>query len=146
MSPSINHSYLCKKILLQVEQSEEWEAWPELTLNIETGLIPDIAVFRRGSVKPDFYQDAFRCDLLPQLAIEVASPSQTIHDLMQKAEKFLAAGVPAVWTIEPYGRTIYVSTPHHREVKLSGVVEHGGIKVDFSLIFGEHEQLRNSIS
>ena len=138
MSPSINHSYLCKKILLQIEQAEAWEAWPELTLNIETGLIPDIAVYPRDSVKPDFHQDTFKCDLLPQLVIEVASPSQTIHELMQKAEKFLAAGVPAVWTIEPYGRTIYVSTPHHREVKLSGVVEQNGIQVDFGRIFGEY--------
>ena len=138
MSPSINHSYLCKKILLQIEQAEEWEAWPELTLNIETGMIPDIAVYPRGSVKPDFHQDTFKCDLLPRLVIEVASPSQTIHELMQKAEKFLAAGIPAVWTIEPYGRTIYISTPHHREVTISGMVEQNGIHVDFGRIFGEY--------
>ena len=135
MSPSLNHSYLCKKLILEIEKTAQWEAWPALTLNIETGLIPDVAVYPRGSLKPDFMEDRMKCDLLPTLVIEVASPSQSIHELMVKAGKFLNAGIGAVWTIEPYGQIIYVSTQTGRKVKLVGIVENEGIAVDFSLIF-----------
>ncbi len=135
MSPSVNHSYLCKKILLAIEQTEQWEAWPELTLDIEAGLIPDIAVYPRGGLKPNFMQDAMKCDVLPQLVIEVASPSQAIQDLMTKADRFVQSGVPAVWTVEPYGQIVYVSTLQGRKVKLAGVVESAGVTVDFGRVF-----------
>jgi len=133
MSPSVNHSYLCKKILLEIEKSNKWEAWPELTLNIETGLIPDLAIYERGQLR---LEDKLRCDILPLLVIEVASPSQSIHELMLKADQFLKAGLPTVWTIEPYGPIIYISTSQGLQVKLAGMVEsEEGIQVDFSTIF-----------
>ena len=135
MSPSLNHSYLCKKLILEIEQTAQWEAWPELTLNIETGLIPDVAVYPRGSLKPDFMEDRMKCDVLPTLVIEVASPSQSIHELMVKAGKFINAGIGAVWTIEPYGQIIYVSTQAGRKVKLAEMIESAGVTVDFSRIF-----------
>ena len=135
MSPSLNHSYLCKKLILEIEQTAQWEAWPELTLNIESGLIPDIAVYPRDGLKPNFMEDAMKCDVLPQLIIEVASPSQSIHELMVKAGKFINAGIGAVWTIEPYGQIIYVSTQAGRKVKLAEMIESAGVTVDFSRIF-----------
>ena len=135
MSPSLNHSYLCKKLILEIEKTAQWEAWPELTLNIETGLIPDVAVYPRGSLKPDFMEDRMKCDVLPTLVIEVASPSQSIHELMVKAGKFLNAGIGAVWTIEPYGQIVYVSTHAGRKVKLAEMVESEGVAIDFSRVF-----------
>ena len=54
MSPSINHSYLCKQLIIAIETTEQWEAWPKLTLNIDSGLIPDLAVYPRGKIKPNF--------------------------------------------------------------------------------------------
>jgi Uma2 family endonuclease len=135
MSPSLNHSYLCKKIILEIEKTEQWEAWPELTLNIESGLIPDVAVYPRGNLKPNFMEDRMKCDVLPALVIEVASPSQSMHELMLKADKFLKSGIPAIWTVEPYGQIVYVSTREGRKVKLAGMVESEGVAVDFARIF-----------
>ncbi|MDS4040542.1 MAG: Uma2 family endonuclease [Candidatus Competibacter sp.] len=135
MSPSLNHSYLCRKIILEIEKTEQWEAWPELTLNIESGLIPDIAVYPRDGLKPNFMEDTMKCDVLPQLIIDVASPSQSMHDLMAKAARFLKPGVPAVWTVEPYGQIVYVSTLQGRKVELAGVVESAGVAIDFARIF-----------
>lgn len=135
MSPSLNHSYLCRKIILEIEKTGQWEAWPELTLNIESGLIPDIAVYPRDGLKPNFMEDTMKCDVLPQLIIEVASPSQSMHDLMAKAARFLKSGVPAVWTVEPYGQIVYVSTLQGRKVELVGVVESAGVAIDFARIF-----------
>ncbi len=136
MSPSLNHSYLCRKIMLAVEQTGQWEGWPELTLDIEGGLIPDIAIYGVGILKPDFVEDQTRCAVLPTVVVEVVSPSQPIHSLMLKAGKFLKAGIPAVWTIEPYGQVIYIATPGGRKVQLAGVVESAGVRVDFTSIFG----------
>lgn len=135
MSPSLNHSYLCRKIILEIEKTGQWEAWPELTLNIESGLIPDIAVYPRDGLKPNFMEDTMKCDVLPQLIIEVASPSQSMHDLMAKAARFLKSGVPAVWTVEPYGQIVYVSTLQGRKVELAGVVESARVAIDFARIF-----------
>ena len=136
MSPSLNHSYLCRKIILTVEQSGQWEAWPELMLDIEGGLIPDIAIYRVGVLAPNFMEDQTRCAVLPTVAVEVVSPSQPIHGLMRKADKFLKAGVPAVWTVEPYGQVVYVSTAQGRKTQLAGVAENEGVRVDFTSLFG----------
>jgi len=135
MSPSLNHSYLCKRIIIELEKTEQWEAWPELTLDIEAGIIPDIAVYERGALHPNFHEDTMKCAILPKLVIEIISPSQSIHDLMGKAEKFLQAGIPTVWTIEPYGKIIYVSQQGSRNVELAGPVNSEGVSLDFSRIF-----------
>ena len=135
MSPSLNHSYLCKRMIVELEKTDQWEAWPELTLDIETGVIPDIAVYERGTLHLNFHEDTMKCAILPKLVIEVISPSQSVHDLMEKAEKFLQAGIPAVWTIEPYGKIIYVSQQGTRNVELAGLVSTEGISLDFSQIF-----------
>ncbi len=136
MSPSLNQSYLCRRIILAVEQSGQWEAWPELMLDIEGGLIPDIAIYGVGVLAPNFLEDQTRCAILPTVAVEVVSPSQPIHGLMRKAGQFLRAGVPAVWTVEPYGQVVYISTARGRQIQLAGVVENEGIRVDFASIFG----------
>jgi Uma2 family endonuclease len=43
---------------------------------------------------------------MPVLAIEVISSSQNIQDLLEKAELLVKNEVKAVWTIEPYSRSI----------------------------------------
>ena len=139
MSPSLNHSYLCKKIIVAIEQSEQWEAWPELALNIEGGLVPDIAIYRKGLIKPDFAEDKIRCEVLPQLVIEIVSPSQAVHDLMIKARKFLAAGIPAVWTVEPYGAVVYISKKNERRVVIAELVKTEEVELDFAKIFKQND-------
>ena len=44
-------------------------------------------------------------------------------------------GIPAVWTIEPYGKVIYVSTPQGRKVEIAGVIEYDDLRVDFARLF-----------
>ena len=139
MSPSLNHSYLCKKIIVAIEQSEQWEAWPGLALDIEGALVPDIAIYRKGLIKPDFTEDKTRCEVLPQLAIEIVSPSQAVHDLMLKARKFLAAGIPAVWTVEPYGAVIYISKKNETKAVIAELVKTEEVELDFAKIFKQND-------
>jgi Uma2 family endonuclease len=72
---------------------------------------------------------------LKHLVIEIVSPSQSIYDLMFKANKFINTGIPMVWTIKPYGNLIYISTLQGRKVELAGTLESEGIIVDFVKIF-----------
>nr|VFK25084.1 MAG: Putative restriction endonuclease [Candidatus Kentron sp. LPFa]VFK35949.1 MAG: Putative restriction endonuclease [Candidatus Kentron sp. LPFa] len=99
-------------------------------------MIPDIAIYERGKLQPNFHQDTIKCTVLPRLVIEVASPSQSMHDLMQKkADKFLQAGIPSVWTIEPYGKIVYISEKNIRKVETAGIITTEGIRLDFHQIF-----------
>ena len=103
--PSFNHSYICKEILRQLFQNENIDAFPELTLDIENGIIPDISVYVRKNVKPDFFRDYAKYPEIPVLAVEIISASQNIQTLLEKAETLIKNGVKVVWTIEPFSRT-----------------------------------------
>src|SRR5688500_15409739 len=103
---------------------------------MEKGITPDLSVYPKGTLKPNFLQDVVRYPVMPILAIEVISASQNIQDLLEKARKLVNFGAKAVWTIEPFGRTIFVTTDKGEEIFHNQTVESEGIKVDFKKIFG----------
>jgi len=51
--PSLNHSYICAQIMRQLLQDELIQPLPELTLDIDNGLTPDISVFKKDRVAID---------------------------------------------------------------------------------------------
>lgn len=133
--PSFNHSYICKEILRQLFENEKIDALPELTLDVEKGITPDISVYSTEKLKPNFLQDVVRYPEMPTLAIEVISASQNIQDLLEKARKLVGFGIKAVWTIEPFGQTIFVTTKGGEKIVHNQEIESEGIKVDFRKIF-----------
>ena len=44
----------------------------------------------------------------PDLAVEVVSPSDTVSELGEKVDEYAAAGVRAVWIVDPANRTVTV--------------------------------------
>ncbi len=69
---------------------------------------PDVAYisyqrFSEGQELPDYY-----VDVLPELAVEVVSPSDTARDIREKAAAWLAAGVEVVWVIDPRSKEVAV--------------------------------------
>lgn len=50
----------------------------------------------------------------PTLAVEVLSPSDRTDDIRDKVLEYLAAGVPLIWIVDPYFRTITVHRPGKR--------------------------------
>ena len=96
--PSLNHSYLCLQIIRQLLENPRIEPLPELTLDIEKGVTPDISVYPKATIKPNFRRDVTRFGEMPLLAIEVISASQNIQDLLVKADTLVANGVKAVWS------------------------------------------------
>jgi Uma2 family endonuclease len=73
---------------------------------------------------------------MPLLAIEVISASQNIQDLLEKSKLLVQHNVKAVWTIEPFTNTIFVTTPSGIQKFPSQLIESEGIQVDFKKIFG----------
>ncbi len=47
----------------------------------------------------------------PTLAVEILSPSDTIERINEKLELYMEAGVPLVWVINGYNRTVEVHRP-----------------------------------
>jgi Uma2 family endonuclease len=45
---------------------------------------------------------------IPILVVEILSPSDTIEDINEKIDAYLEAGVPIIWIIDPYRRTVTV--------------------------------------
>ena len=133
--PSLNHSYVCLQIIKQLIQNEDIEPLPELTLDIGNGIIPDISVFPKTKIKPHSFHDIPRFQEKPTLAIEVVSSSQTIQEMLQKATQLVAEGIKVVWTVEPYSRTVFVTTNEGEALFHDQLIESEGVKVDFSKVF-----------
>jgi len=136
--PSFNHSYICAEIIEQISESKQFKALPELTLDIGNGLTPDVSIYLRSKIKPNFLRDFPKYPEMPVVAIEVISASQNIQDLLEKAQLLVANGVKAVWTIEPFSNSIFVTTKDGEEIFHNQAVESKGIKVDFRKIFNGH--------
>jgi Uma2 family endonuclease len=135
--PSLNHSYICTQILRQLFSYPHIEVLTELTLDIDNGLTPDICVYSSEVINPNFSRDINKLPLMPILAIEIISSSQNIQTLLEKAERMIIAGIKVVWTVEPYTRSIFVTTKSGESIVYNNEVESEGIKVNFKAIFSK---------
>jgi Uma2 family endonuclease len=133
--PSLNHSYICAQVMRQLLQDNSIQPLPELTLDIDNGLTPDISVFKKEKIQPNFFEDILKVKDLPILAIEVISSSQSIQAILEKSKLLVNSGVKTVWTIEPYGRSIFVVNKEGKKLFHEDIVESEGIKVDFTKVF-----------
>jgi Uma2 family endonuclease len=50
-------------------------------------------------------------DGIPTLAVEILSPSNTEEEINDKVDAYREAGVPLVWLVDPYLRTVTVLRP-----------------------------------
>jgi Uma2 family endonuclease len=71
---------------------------------------PDVAFVRRERLPPPEDRVGF-LPVLPDLAVEVRSPSDSDEDLRIKVERYLTLGVPLVWVVDPEHRTAEVHRP-----------------------------------
>jgi Uma2 family endonuclease len=72
---------------------------------------PDVSFVRFGRLPNEEPADGYDY-LAPDLAIEVTSPGDTVHELDDKVEEYLAAGVRMVWVINSERRTAKVYLPN----------------------------------
>ena len=77
---------------------------------------PDIAFVsadRLAGVPPEGH-----VPIVPDLAIEVVSPNDSVYELDRKLADYQAAGVKLVWVVNPEARMIRVHRPDHSVVEL----------------------------
>ena len=48
---------------------------------------------------------------VPILAVEILSPNDTVEEINDKIDAYIAAGVKQVWIVDPHFRTVYVHRP-----------------------------------
>lgn len=78
-------------------------------------------------------------DLVPDLAIEVLSPSNTHAEMKRKREEYLRSGVRLVWIVDPVARTVHVYAPRRKAVVLNATdtLDGGKVLPGFTLPLGE---------
>jgi Uma2 family endonuclease len=71
---------------------------------------PDVAFVRSGRLEGEEPADAYDV-LAPDLTVESISPNDTVRELEDKIEDYLASGVKLIWVIDPELRSIKVYRP-----------------------------------
>lgn len=104
----------------------------------DTVLAPDAAFVRSDKVPPEDQQDGF-WEVVPDLVVEVISPSDTVRYLVDKVAAYLEAGVIVVITIDPKRRSLGVHTQDGimRTVRETDVLELPDVLPGFSLPVSE---------
>lgn len=80
----------------------------------ETGLLPDVG-FYAWERHPDHQPSPHPIPFAPDLAVEVASPSQDADEMAAKACTYLAGGTRLVWVVWPQAHHIDVWQADHVE-------------------------------
>jgi Uma2 family endonuclease len=75
--------------------------------NPDTVLAPDFAFVRRDHIPPTGIPRGYWPGP-PDLAVEVVSPTDTLFDVEEKVDEWLAAGVAMVWVVNPKRKTVTV--------------------------------------
>ncbi len=83
----------------------------KLASDPDTVRAPDVAFVRReripdGELTEKFWPGA------PDLAVEAIIPNDTLHEVDEKVEDYLATGVRLVWIVNPKKRTVTVHRPN----------------------------------
>lgn len=73
----------------------------------DTVLAPDVAFVRTERLPSAEEQEHF-APVVPDLVVEVVSPSDSMTKVDDKVERYLAAGVGLVWVFHPRRRTVTV--------------------------------------
>ena len=98
---------------------------------------PDVAFISAQRLPPDEDEPGF-FEGPPDLAVEIASPSDSPQQIFDKARMWISFGVSLVWTVDPEARTIDVHQPHVPLIRLSAddTLDGGQILPGFSCTVG----------
>jgi len=98
---------------------------------------------QRWPLNRPFAESANAWDIVPDLALEVVSPSDFAEDLLGKVEEYFQAGVRLVWVVYPRRRLVHVyeSLTHIRCLTRSDTLDGGagvpGFQLPLAQLFPE---------
>ena len=88
--------------LMSRERERRFRAFPELRVQVSDEpryRIPDICVKALPHERTPIL-------IRPDLVIEVVSPDDEVPEMLTKIGDYLAAGIPHIWVVDPYKRTL----------------------------------------
>ena len=137
MSPSYYHAAITGTIITEVNNTEKFRAFSELTLLIDDNdYTPNISVYKRQKLSYHANEDVLKVEEMPLIAIEVLSPSRNMNALMAEAKFYLRAGIQSVWIAQPFAHTISVFTKDGVKLYHDGFIDDlSGVKIKMSAIF-----------
>lgn len=107
--PSINHSIIQTRLGALFLRDERYTVASELALNLNGWKsTPDIAIYPYRKI--DWLHDETLSTEPPLLTVEIVSPSQSVMDIVETAEQYLANGVRSCWIVQPTLRLVSVMT------------------------------------
>lgn len=77
---------------------------PDTTVGVDVVYVPPEVTVRQTD-------ETSLVDGVPTLAVEILSPNDTVEDINEKIDTYLAANVALVWIIDPYRKTVTVHSP-----------------------------------
>ncbi|MCB0533655.1 MAG: Uma2 family endonuclease [Lewinellaceae bacterium] len=107
--PSRNHGYIQGQFLFQLKflAKNRFTCFSELSLDLANWeSVPDIAVYPKMEI--DFLHDEISMKEPPLTVIEILSPTQSLQELVSKAEKYFEHGVKSCWLVLLSVRNVYV--------------------------------------
>ena len=102
-----------------------------------TILRPDISFVATARLPDEIWEGII--PLAPELAVEVASPSNRQAEILEKVALYLAGGTRLVWVVRPKQQTVTVFRPDQPEqiVTRDGELDGGDVLPDFRLSLAE---------
>ena len=153
MAPSEIHGDACTRLTAQLFIFVEEHQLGRVTVEVgyhppgdrRTLLLPDIAFISRArSSQPPL---ATYVPYMPDLAIEIISPSQSLAQVRRKAEVYLRHGTTLVWLLDPLARSAEVwrrggdGTLRSESIASEGALSGGdilpGFRLPLRLIFSQ---------
>jgi Uma2 family endonuclease len=97
--------------------------------------IPDVSFISWDRIPGGRFPTTPIPDLVPDLAVEVLSPSNTKKEMERKLREYFQAGVRLVWFVRPKTRTVDVYTAPEKVRRLRGdqVLDGGAVLPGFTL-------------
>ena len=91
------------------------EAGVLLARNPDTTVGVDV-VYVSAEVVAQQSDDTTLIDGVPTLVVEILSPNDTVEQIREKLNRYLKAGVPLIWIIDPYQQTVTIHRQNQKPV------------------------------
>lgn len=112
--PNPEHGRIQAKITIKIgvflESNPIGEVYTETSFELEKKLnrVPDVAFVSFERFPESGESDGSRWQIVPDLAIEIVSPTDDYRDVFKKLDEYLAASVKQVWLVSPQQKTVSV--------------------------------------
>jgi Uma2 family endonuclease len=79
---------------------------------------PDVSFISADRMTSDLFPEGY-CPIAPALVVEVISPGDLAHEIVEKVEDYVGVGVRLIWVIDPEARVVDVYRPNGSNNRLN---------------------------